>query len=244
MSRVPRVPLPIADAGEHALDRKTAHYLGEVLRLGPGDAFVAFDPEQRLEADATMVAAGRAARYALGAPRPAPLPGNAGVVLIQAAGKADKVEQVIRHATALGVGEVHVIESERSVSRSGERAEARRERWQACALDAARQSGRGDYPKLGGPSSLEAELAALAPRAGLKLCLAPSAQESLKAVAAGWRAGQPLCLLIGPEGGLSERELACCVSAGFRLARFGELVLRTEIAGIFVLGALSVLGEP
>lgn len=230
-------------AGEHSLDKKTAHYLFEVLRLTVGDSFVAFDPERRLEADATLLASGRAARFRASEPRAALRVADSGVVLIQALSKADKVEQVVRHATALGVSAVHVVESERSVARAGERADARRARWHACALDAARQSGRGDCPLVTGPDELGAELARVAPLAGIKLCLAPGAEQSLKRSASGWRAGEPLYLLVGPEGGLSEQELEQAVRAGFRLARFGELVLRTEIAGIAVLGALSVLGE-
>jgi 16S rRNA (uracil1498-N3)-methyltransferase len=51
-------------------------------------------------------------------------------------------------------------------------------------------------------------------------------------------------LLIGPEGGFSPEELAAAEAAGFCAASFGELVLRTEIAGIAALGALLLLATP
>jgi 16S rRNA (uracil1498-N3)-methyltransferase len=50
-------------------------------------------------------------------------------------------------------------------------------------------------------------------------------------------------MLIGPEGGFSDEELAAAAGVGFVPARLGELVLRTEIAGIAALGALLLLSQ-
>jgi 16S rRNA (uracil1498-N3)-methyltransferase len=245
LARVARVPLTGLEAGERELDSKTLHYLRDVLRLRAGEPFIAFDPAAQLEADAELAGASTT-RCALGVPRAAPRVASSGIVLVQALGKGDKTEQVVRSATALGVAELHLVESARSVARLGdaERNDGKRARLESVALDAARQSGRGDVPQIVGPHSLERELASFRQRDGIKLCLVPGALHTLQSLTRSWLYGSPIALLIGPEGGLSAEEITAAEHAGFVPTRFGELVLRTEIAGIAALGALLLLGEP
>jgi len=242
VARVARVPLSGLVAGERELDSKTAHYLRDVLRLRSGDAFLAFDADAQLEADATL--SDDTARCALAEPRAARRIASSGIVLVQALGKGDKTEQVARSATALGVAELHLVETARSVARAGERTESKRARLESIALDAARQSLRGDVPLIVGPHALERELDSWLERPALKLCLVPGAPQSLRSLTSEWAHGSPIALLVGPEGGFSDDELARAERAGFVRARLGELVLRTEIAGIAALGALSCLGDP
>jgi 16S rRNA (uracil1498-N3)-methyltransferase len=240
VARLSRVPLSGLVAGERALDAKTARYLGDILRLQPGDAFLAFDADAHLQADATFA---EGARCVLGAVRAAERALDTGIVLVQALGKGDKTEQVVRSATALGVAAVHLVESARSVARAGERSEAKHARLESIALDAARQSGRGDRPRIVGPHALERELASWRDVAATKLCLVPGAAHSLRSLTRAWTLGSPIALLIGPEGGLAPEELAAAERVGFVEASFGELVLRTEIAGVAALGALLLLAQ-
>ena len=244
MARLSRVPLAGLQAGERTLEAKTARYLVDVLRLRAGDVFLAFDSDAQVEADATLVegSEGRAT-CVIGEVRRAPRALATGIVLVQALGKGDKTEQVVRSATALGVAEVHLVESARSVARAGERSDAKRARLESIALDAARQCGRGDVPKITGPHALARELAEWREVPALKLCLVPGAARSLHSLTEGWTVGSPIALLVGPEGGLAEEELVAAEAAGFVAARFGELVLRTEIAGVAALGALLLLAQ-
>ncbi|HEX7452522.1 MAG TPA: RsmE family RNA methyltransferase [Polyangiaceae bacterium] len=244
MARLSRVPLSGLEAGERRLDAKSERYLCDILRLRAGDAFLAFDPDAQREADATLLEISAAGtRCMIGAPRPAARASDTGIVLVQALGKGDKTEQVVRSATALGVAEVHLVESARSVARAGDRGDSKRARLESIALDAARQSGRGDVPKIAGPHALERELEAWRSVAAIKLCLVPGAAHSLRSLTREWSLGSPIALLIGPEGGLAPEELAAAEQVGFVAASFGELVLRTEIAGVAALGALLLLGQ-
>jgi len=240
VSRVVRVPLAALSSGPRELEAKVAHYLNDVLRLRAGDAFVVFDAAAGAEADAVLI---DRTSCSLSAPRSAARVQSSNITLVQALGKGDKTEQVVRSATALGVDELHLVESARSVARAGDRAESKHARLESIALDAARQSTRGDVPRVVGPYSFSRALEDLKTRAGLKLCLVPGAPATVSALAQDWSAGTPLALIVGPEGGLSEDEIARAEAAGFVAARFGELVLRTEIAGIAVLGALLLLRE-
>lgn len=75
------------------------------------------------------------------------------------------------------------------------------------------------------------------------MVLDPKAELTLAQVLAPTPASTPLSVLIGPEGGLDDGELAAAAQAGFRPVRFGRLVLRTETAAVAVLGALLGLAD-
>jgi 16S rRNA (uracil1498-N3)-methyltransferase len=231
--------------GEQKLELEAAHYLNDVHRLRNGETFTAFDPLARLEADAMLLESEpKRARCRIGELRVASNVSTLGITLIQGMGKADKVEQVLRSATALGVTAISVVETERSVARIKDRGPDKRARWQAVLIDAARQSGRGDLPELRGPWTLDAELEARKGSVGLGLCLQPDASERFVDAVRAYPIDQPISILVGPEGGFSSLELERVRSAGFRGVRFGAFTLRTELAGVAVLGALVAERSP
>src|SRR6202021_527943 len=93
-----RAPIARLAAGERTLDAASAHYLARVLRLGEGDAFVAFDPAGGTEADTQSVSASaagvvvRAGELRTAAPR-------AEIVWIHGMAKGDKLDAIVRDAT-------------------------------------------------------------------------------------------------------------------------------------------------
>jgi len=159
------------------------------------------------------------------------------VMLVQCAGKGDKLDDVVRSTTALGVGAIVVAESVRSVARiEGERAGRRSERWRAIALDAARQSGRGDVPDITGPRPLDDVLVELRERPATKLCLDPYATAPFASTVP--ENSTAVVLLVGPEGGLTDAELELADRSGFTRVKLGPFVLRTELAASAALAAL------
>ena len=234
-----RVPLDGLAPGVCPLGAPLGRYVTRVHRLGPGSRLCLFDPETGLEAEGELVDGPSPEVWCrVDELRPSgyrPLP----VHLLQGLGKADKPDEVIRAATALGVASVHLVQTERSVARlTAERASARIERWRRIAIEAARQSGRGVIPVLGGPSPLPDALAVVS--AATRIILAASA-EPLFCRLGRWRAREPLALLVGPEGGLDPGERLLAASAGFLPASLGSTTLRTELAGVAALGALVAL---
>lgn len=241
--RTTRVPISKLTPGERRLEGDEAHYLARVHRLGPGDTFVAFDPEARLEAAAEIVGMDREAiSVRLGEPTRSRAVPRLDVTLVQCAGKGDKVDDVVRATTALGVGTILVAESERTVARpDAERGARRAERWRAIALDAARQCGRGDVPTIDGPRPLADALAAFDTVAATKLCLDPLTTAAFTNALSLDKGPKRLVLLVGPEGGLTDAELTLAERSGFRRVRLGPFVLRTELAATAALGALVAL---
>jgi 16S rRNA (uracil1498-N3)-methyltransferase len=234
-----RVPLTDLAEGERVLPEEAAHYVIRVRRLARGDTFVAFDPVAALESDATLLEATRERVLCrLEAPRPGYVPTGPRVTLIQCAGKGDKIEEVIRSATALGATAIVFTESERAVVRFGAAdGEKRRARFHAVALDAGRQSGRGDLPVISIAESLTEVLQRTAAGA-LKFCLDPEGSKPLFEGLESY-AGPEIVLLIGPEGGLAAAEYDAAESAGFTRVRLGKFTLRTELAAAAALGALA-----
>jgi 16S rRNA (uracil1498-N3)-methyltransferase len=239
VSKPLRVPIDDLTPGVRPLRGALARYVTRVHRLSVGGRLALFDPGTGTEADAQLVdGPGPDVWCRIEEPRPSgyrALP----IHLIQGLGKADKPDEAIRAATALGAARVTLVQTERSVARlSAERGAARLDRWKRIAIEAARQSGRGDVPRLGGPAALDDVLGAVV--APFRINLAPHATPLFERLSE-WRSSVEIALLVGPEGGLDEGELASAERAGFLPASLGTTTLRTELAGIAVLGALVAL---
>jgi len=239
VSRALRAPVPGLVTGELRPSPATAHYLVRVLRLAPGASFVAFDPDARTEAEATLtVDAAGATVLTIGAVGPAAVVAKAPRVLLQGLAKGDKLDALVRDATELGATRVVLVDAARSVVKlEGKRRDERRARLTKIAEEAARQCGRADPPAIVGPLPLED---ALSHAEGRRFALAPGASRPLGRELAGDVDGA-LTFAVGPEGGFTEGELAALEGGGFVRVSLGPFVLRTETVAACVLGAVRVL---
>ena len=233
-----RVPVAALSSGEHTLDDEPSRYVARVHRSAEGDRLVLFDGAARLEADARIVAIeeGRV-RVSVDAPRAASRVARREVTLVQAIGKGDKLDAIVRDATELGVTRIVPVETARTIVRLGAKGPERAERWRRIAREAARQCLRGDVPAVDDPCPLGR---ALAIDATLKLALAPggsAAATHLRAISE----TASIALLVGPEGGLTDDELAEAEQAGWARASLGAFVLRTETVAAAMLGAIAIL---
>jgi len=144
--------------------------------------------------------------------------------LAQALAKGDRDELAVQAATELGVSGIIPWQAERSVSRwEGQKAAKGRDRWAAIVREAAKQSIRSRVPEV---------LALGVAFPGLVLVLEPTAERALTEVELP-ETGD-VTLVVGPEGGLSTRELALGIPV-----RLGQEVLRTSTAGPAALAVLN-----
>jgi 16S rRNA (uracil1498-N3)-methyltransferase len=165
------------------------------------------------------------------------------LVLVQALAKGGRDEAAVETATEYGVDAVIPWQAERCVVQwAGERGERSRRRWEATAVAAAKQSRRARVPAVQ-PALSTGELAAgLAARqrdGELILVLHEDAEQPLSSLELPPRTTAVL-LLVGPEGGVSQRELARLTSAGATAVRLGPEVLRASSAGPAALAVLSL----
>lgn len=159
------------------------------------------------------------------------------IAVFQGHAKGHKVEMVVQKLVELGVDEIVVFTSGRSIPR-WDRARVRQSqaRWVTIAREAAKQSRRAWLPRVQGPVGA-AEAAPMACGRELALLADPSAGLSLRA-ALPHEAPEHLAIIIGPEGGLTSGELDEFVAAGAVPFSLGGLILRTETASLVAASAV------
>lgn len=152
------------------------------------------------------------------------------VALFVAAVRPERAAWLVEKATELGLRELQWFVSERTSRSWPERALERQRRVARAALE---QSGGAWLPEIGAPVALgEAKI-----ESG-SVVLHPGAGTALPAVA-----GSAEALVVGPEGGFSEREIADLAARGAVPAHLGPRVLRTETAALAAL-AVALTGTP
>lgn len=161
------------------------------------------------------------------------------VTVAQALPKSERSELAIELATEAGADGFLAWQAQRCVARweSAAKVDKGLRRWGAVARSAARQSRRARVPEIEGLVST-AQLLTRVPGA-LTLVLHESATVPLADI--GLADAQAVLLVVGPEGGISDEELAELTGAGARTVRLGPSVLRTSTAAAVALGAIGVL---
>jgi 16S rRNA (uracil1498-N3)-methyltransferase len=214
-------------------------HLTRVLRLDAGAPMTLFDGTggefaATLERDGKKVWA-RVGAFTAGE-RESPLD----ITLLQGIARGERMDLIVQKSTELGISRIVPVFAERSVVKADEKQrERKRGHWQAVAIAACEQCGRNRVPDLSDPRSLGDAIAAL-PAQSARCLLSADGGETLSAFALRTR-GQPLVLLIGPEGGTAENEDKYARANGFVACRLGPRILRTETAALAALAALQTV---
>ncbi len=240
---VPRFYMPVRmRAGDTVeLPESVGHHARRVLRLRAGDELVIFDgtgSEYRARLEPSAANEKRSQVTILdGAPvdREARLM----ITLVQALSAPEKIDWLVEKCVELGVARIVLAPAARSVARLDAARQARRlARWQDIAVAACGQCGRNTLPAIELAPDLPTALRAGA-SAAARWILDPQAPQGL--AASGAARPDSACLAIGPEGGFAPEELAAAEALGYRRARLGPRVLRTETAGLAAATALLAL---
>lgn len=164
-------------------------------------------------------------------PDPAPR-----LVLVQALAKGDRGELAVELATEVGIDEVLPWSAERCIVKwEGPRGEKALGRWRSTAREAGKQSRRARHPVVGHWVSTD-ELLERVGRTPTFL-LHEQATQPLAAIAL--PTDGDLLLVVGPEGGITDREVASLTAAGALAVRLGSSVLRTSTAGAAAAAVVS-----
>jgi len=159
--------------------------------------------------------------------------------IVQAIPKGPKLDFIVQKSTELGVDRITPVFSERSIVRlEKERMEVKLERWRRIALEAAQQSDRWDVPEILPPLSLSEFLTTFT-KGDLNLLLWEGEKvRGIRDVLSKHRDAKSAVILVGPEGGFSDREVEMAVVTGFTPVTLGGLILRTETAPLVILSIL------
>ncbi|MDR3417579.1 MAG: 16S rRNA (uracil(1498)-N(3))-methyltransferase [Nevskia sp.] len=235
MTRI-HVAEPLAVDARFPLPDAAAHHVGQVLRMRQGELLTLFNGAGG-EYDAVIESVERRAVHVRvenyrEIERESPL----SVTLAQCVSKGERMDYAVQKAVELGVAAIVPLLSARSVVRlDGERWEKKLDHWRGVVASACEQSGRTRMPHVYPVQKLDAWLAASHP--GARFVLAPGGHHGLHEV----QRAQEAVLLVGPEGGLADEEVALAVHRGFTALCLGPRVLRTETAGVAALAAMQVL---
>ena len=231
-------PISLAHRAQANLPSGAAHHAIRVLRLQRGDEVRLFNGEggeyeasiHRVEKDSVTVDIGRH--------HDRERESKLKVCLAQAITTGDKMDYTVQKAVELGVARIQPLQTNRAVVRlNQERAEKRLQHWQNVVIAACEQCGRNTVPKVDAILPFEEWVAATDP-ATMRLMLSPYAEQSLRDCPV---PAQEVNLVIGPEGGLNQQEVAFAQAKGFTSVRMGPRVLRTETAPLAALAAMQVL---
>ena len=214
------------DEGRHA---------AVVRRIRPGETVHLTDGAGRF-ASCVVASAGKAGlvcevRSGREVPPPAPR-----ITVVQALPKGDRGELAVELMTEVGVDTIVPWAASRCVTRwKGERGDKALRRWRATAREAAKQSRRAWLPavtELATTPAVSRRIAAAAVGAVLhEMAGTPATRLDLPAHG-------DVVLVVGPEGGVTESELAEFAAAGAEPVRLGPTVLRTSTAGAVAAGVL------
>jgi 16S rRNA (uracil1498-N3)-methyltransferase len=214
-----------------------AHHVAGSRRLKAGDGICLFDGRgtvgratiESIDRRAKTIVAKVEECRAVSAPTPR-------IELACALPKGERLAILLDMTTQLGMAAFRPLECERSMVKSGSTAHAR---WQRICAEACKQSRRPHLPTIHSPAT---PAQVLADTNGCDMWVADPTGVRIADLDAG-KASDRLLLMIGPEGGFSENELAHLLAAGGQIISLGESILRIETAAVVLLSHAVSYGQ-
>jgi 16S rRNA (uracil1498-N3)-methyltransferase len=240
--RTPRVYLdaPLAAGQAVPLDRAQANYLLNVLRLKHGDELLVFNGRDG-EWQARLAGAGKRALTAVVGERRREQPRPSDLHFLFAPLKHARLDYLVQKAVEMGVSRLQPV-----LTRHTQVARVNLERMRANAIEAAQQCGILALPEVAEPVGFTTAIESVAAGRLLVFCDEDAAvKDPVAALAAAARAGLPLAVLIGPEGGFAEEERTALLKRPdvVRIA-LGPRILRADTAAVAALALVqAVLGD-
>ena len=239
---------PLVPGALATLSAEESAHVARVLRMKTGDP-VGLIAAERLYSGALVAVTDKATTVRVERELPSPeCPVR--VTLVQGLPKLDKLDTIIQKATELGVWDVMPVPMERSIAKLEGRDDQKRERWNRIALEAAKQSGRAHVPAIRPFGRLPEAVAVLRESAPDAVLIAWEEENQLRLSQAMGQllADRPnlrsVVVVIGPEGGISAKEIELLSLPEARRVTLGKRILRTETAGLCALAVvMGALGE-
>lgn len=236
--RLPRVFTQQALAGQEQvlLEEAPSHHLSKVLRMAPGRELELFDGRGGSYRARILEQYKKQLRLGIEAfdpsERESPLDLELGIGI----SRGDRMDWVIQKATELGVTRISPLFTERTeVKLRGDRLAKKQARWQQLVISACEQCQRNRLPQIAAPMELHNWLAQNQSQWRLVLHHRDTAGLPQQTCVTS------LSLLIGPEGGLSDAEIAHARDWQFKPLTLGPRVLRTETAPVAAITLVQYL---
>ena len=160
------------------------------------------------------------------------------LTVLQGIPKSDRLKEAIELMVEAGVDEIIPWSASRSISKWQSDS---KEKWESAAYAASKQSRRFNIPRIGNEVELNGFLSNRAGSFSIIVFHESAGAKLSKVISNEMSELDEIILVIGPEGGISDAELALFENSGARVAQIGEAVFRSAHAGGFALSAISTL---
>jgi 16S rRNA (uracil1498-N3)-methyltransferase len=146
--------------------------------------------------------------------------------------KGEKFDLVVQKATELGVTEIVPVATHHADIQLRDKGDAAKRvmRWQRIALEAAKQSGRAVVPVVAEPEDIDAVIKIAKP--SFRIMFSEKSGKQLNGIAPGAAADDSVLVLVGPEGGWADEEVALALESNWQVVTLGGRTLRAETAAI------------
>ncbi|MEL6159775.1 MAG: 16S rRNA (uracil(1498)-N(3))-methyltransferase [Cyanobacteria bacterium J06623_5] len=223
------------------LRREQTHYLCRVLRLRPGDRFIAQDGQghQWLAAIGKSLAQAHIVETMTATTEP-----HAGPLrLLVALPKGNSFDQVVRQTTELGITHICPIISDRTLIKPSDNKLAR---WRRIAQEASEQSERVTVPEILPPVDFQTALTLFDEKALRYICAtrqsAPHLLQKIQIdLTSEYLPG--VNFMVGPEGGWTSTEITDAITAGYKVVSLGTVILRAVTAPVTALSLITAARE-
>jgi len=225
--------LPIEIGQSYLIDGDNGHHLSRVLRIEPGQELLLSDGKgswsrvrvsslDKKSVSVTVLETGSQRALAIT------------ITVIQALTKGDRAKEAIELLTEAGADVIIPWQSSRSIGK----AEAGIEKLQTTARESSKQSRRFWIPEVREVATTESVMGVIA-AADLAIVLHESATMKFSDALMGLEGISSVVIVVGPEGGLTDEELAAMQGAGGKVVLLGRPILRSAHAGIAAISAVS-----
>jgi len=213
------------------------NYLANVLRLKTGAKLSVFNG-QGGEYQATInELSKREAQLTIGDFQSNDSESPLAITLVQGVSRGERMDFTLQKATELGVQRIIPLFTERcTVNLKGERLEKRIKHWQGTIRSACEQSGRNTLPQLETTQTLNTFLEQ--EHDPCRILLDPESTQTLNSISP---TDDAITILIGPEGGFSDKERQQAYNKGYQGIQLGPRILRTETAALATISSIQTL---
>lgn len=218
------------------LENSAANHVARVLRLNPADPLTIFNG-QGGEYDAVIDSISKnKVTVNIQSFKDLNIESSITIHIGQVIARGEKMDLIIQKAVELGVTDFTLLYSERcEINFNEQRLQKKMEHWQGIIIAASEQCGRNKLMSLNAPSSLISFLTKQQYKQPCKLIMDPQGNHSLT----NYLQHQDYILIIGPEGGFSQKEIDAAIKYQFFTVNLGDRILRTETAALAVTAVLQ-----
>ncbi|AET70398.1 RNA methyltransferase, RsmE family [Desulfosporosinus orientis DSM 765] len=223
-------------------------HLVRVLRLSPGDLVVGYDNTGREYTAVVVNIEDKSVTCRILSTDEPDVEAHTSVYIVAGLSKGERMDWVIQKGTELGMAGLIPLRAKRAIVHiEGKKAQDRVARWQKIASEAAKQSHRVLEPEIKEVSDWKDIKGLLPEDTQWIIPYEEEKSQRMAPVLGGMKAEHPVAIIIGPEGGFEESEVAWAKeNLGAQSVSLGPRILRTETAAMaaltLVLGHFGDLG--